>query len=305
MLRHKDTMIIAVDHGYGNIKTANTVTHTGIAEYDSRPVFSGNILEYEGIWYRIGEQHKEFIPDKAADEDYFLLTLYAIARELHREHLTEANVHLACGLPLTWVRTQRETFRRYLTQKEELSFSCNDVNYHIRITGCSIFPQGYPAIINHLDEFRGINMLADIGNGTMNIMYINNKQPMENRCWTEKLGVNQCMIRAKNAVMDKFGVRIDDAIIEQVFRYGTADIGEEYLDCIRSIAEGYVSELFATLRKYDYDPDLMKLYVIGGGACLLRHFGTYDTARVEIIDDICATAKGYEQLALMLLRKEA
>jgi plasmid segregation protein ParM len=298
-------MIIAVDHGYGNIKTANTVTHTGIAEYDSRPVFSGNILEYEGIWYRIGEQHKEFIPDKAADEDYFLLTLYAIARELHREHLTEANVHLACGLPLTWVRTQRETFRRYLTQKEELSFSCNDVNYHIRITGCSIFPQGYPAIINHLDEFRGINMLADIGNGTMNIMYINNKQPMENRCWTEKLGVNQCMIRAKNAVMDKFGVRIDDAIIEQVFRYGTADIGEEYLDCIRSIAEGYVSELFATLRKYDYDPDLMKLYVIGGGACLLRHFGTYDTARVEIIDDICATAKGYEQLALMLLRKEA
>jgi plasmid segregation protein ParM len=297
-------MIIAVDHGYGNIKTANTVTHTGIAEYDSRPVFSGNILEYEGIWYRIGEQHKEFIPDKAADEDYFLLTLYAIARELHREHLTEANVHLACGLPLTWVRTQRETFRRYLTQKEELSFSCNDVNYHIRITGCSIFPQGYPAIINHLDEFRGINMLADIGNGTMNIMYINNKQPMENRCWTEKLGVNQCMIRAKNAVMDKFGVRIDDAIIEQVFRYGTADIGEEYLDCIRSIAEGYVSELFVTLRKYDYDPDLMKLYVIGGGACLLRHFGIYDTARVEIIDDICATAKGYEQLALMLLRKE-
>jgi plasmid segregation protein ParM len=297
-------MIIAVDHGYGNIKTANTVTHTGIAEYDSRPVFSGNILEYEGTWYRIGEQHKEFISDKAADEDYFLLTLYAIARELHREHLTEANVHLACGLPLTWVRTQRETFRRYLTRKEELSFICNDVTYHIRITGCSIFPQGYPAIINHLDEFRGINMLADIGNGTMNIMYINNKQPMEDRCWTEKLGVNQCMIRTKNAVMDKFGVRIDDAIIEQVFRYGTADIGEEYLDCIRSIAEGYVSELFVTLRKYDYDPDLMKLYVIGGGACLLRHFGIYDTARVEIIDDICATAKGYEQLALMLLRKE-
>lgn len=179
------------------------------------------------------------------------------------------------------------------------------MNYHIRITGCSIFPQGYPAIINHLEEFRGINMLADIGNGTMNIMYINNKQPMEDRCWTEKQGVNQCMIRAKNAVMDRFGVRIDDAIIEQVFRYGTADIGEEYLNCIQKASEDYVSELFATLRKYDYDPDLMKLYVTGGGACLVRHFGTYDTARVEIIDDICATAKGYEQLALMLLRKEA
>ena len=35
--------IIAVDHGYGNIKTANTVTPTGITAYDTEPVFLGNI----------------------------------------------------------------------------------------------------------------------------------------------------------------------------------------------------------------------------------------------------------------------
>jgi len=40
----------------------------------------------------------------------------------------------------------------------------------------------------------GVNMLADIGNGTMNIMYINSKKPVESKCWTEKLGVNQCVI---------------------------------------------------------------------------------------------------------------
>ena len=47
--------IIAVDHGYGNIKTANTVTHTGVAAYETEPIFSGNILEYGGIYYRIGK----------------------------------------------------------------------------------------------------------------------------------------------------------------------------------------------------------------------------------------------------------
>ncbi|MBP1550108.1 MAG: plasmid segregation actin-type ATPase ParM, partial [Oscillospiraceae bacterium] len=64
------------------------------------------------------------------------------------------------------------------------------------------------------------------------------------------------------------------------------------------------SEIFETLRKYEYNPDLMRLYVTGGGGCLIKNFGEYDDKRVTIIDDICATAKGYEQLAYMTLRKK-
>ena len=104
----KSIKIIAVDHGYGNMKTANTVTPTGIKGYETEPIFTGNILEYNGIYYRIGEGHKEFIPDKAMDEEYYLLTLMAIARELNVFSIREADVHLAAGLPLTWIRNQRE-----------------------------------------------------------------------------------------------------------------------------------------------------------------------------------------------------
>ena len=75
------------------------------------------------------------------------------------------------------------------------------------------------------------------------------------------------------------------------------------LDCISSIVRQYVAELFSTLRKYEYNPDLMRLYVVGGGGCLFRNFGTYDKSRVTIIDDICATAKGYESLAYMSLKR--
>ena len=99
----RNTKIIAVDHGYGNMKTANTVTPTGIKAYETEPIFTGNILEYNGIYYRIGEGHKEFIPDKAMDEEYYLLTLMAIARELNVFSIREADVHLAAGLPLTWM----------------------------------------------------------------------------------------------------------------------------------------------------------------------------------------------------------
>ena len=299
----RNTKIIAVDHGYGNMKTANTVTPTGIKAYETEPIFTGNILEYNGIYYRIGEGHKEFIPDKAMDEEYYLLTLMAIARELNVFSIREADVHLAAGLPLTWIRNQREAFRSYLLQNPEVHYRFNGKEYHLRFAGCSLYPQGYPAIVNQLGNFKGTNLLADIGNGTMNILYINNKKAQESRCWTEKLGVNQCMIAAKNAVLDKFGVKIEESTVEQILRFRTADISAPYLDCISSIARQYVAELFSTLRKYEYNPDLMRLYVVGGGGCLIRNFGTYDKSRVTIIDDICATAKGYESLAYMSLKR--
>lgn len=296
--------IIGIDHGYGNIKTASTVTKSGVTAYETEPIFSGNILEYEGGYYRIGECQKEFVSDKVSDNDYYLLTLMAIARELNVYGIREADVHLAAGLPLTWIRRQREEFRSYLLKNREVTYRFNGKDYRIRLIGCSLYPQGYPAIVSRLKDFRGTNLLADIGNGTMNILYINNKKAVESRCWTEKFGVNQCMIAARNAVMDNFGIKIEEATIEQVFRYGSADIGKPYLDCITSAARQYVADIFATLRKYEYNPDLMRLYIVGGGGCLIRYFGQYDENRVTIIDDICATAKGYEYLAFSSLRRK-
>ena len=296
--------IIGVDHGYGNIKTACTIMPTGVTAYEEEPIFAVNVLEYEGRFYRIGEGHKEFIPDKAGDQDYYLLTLMAVARELHRFGLHEAKVHLAAGLPLTWIRTQREHFRAYLLQKSEVKFRFNGQKYHVWFVGCSVYPQGYPAVVERMGEFKGTNLLADIGNGTMNILYINDKKAVESRCWTEKCGVNQCMITARNAVLDHFGVKIEDATVEQVLRTGTADIGQPYLDLIRLTATRYVESLFAVLRSYEYHPELMRLYIVGGGGCLVKHFGKYDPERVTIIDDICATAKGYEYLAYTKLKRK-
>lgn len=301
----KNTFIIGIDHGYGNIKTANTVTPTGITVYSIEPTFSGNILHYNNMYYRIGEGHKEFISDKSSDNDFYLFSLMAIAKELSKQGIVSADVHIAAGLPLTWVKTQREDFRKYLLQNESVEFDFKDKPYNIRIVGCSVFPQGYTAVVNNLSQMTGVNMLADIGNGTMNIMYINNKKPVENKCYTEKIGVNQCIIAAKNAVLDTLGVKIDESIIEHIIRFGTADISEKYLNCIIDVVKNYCGKIFETLRKYEYNPEIMRLYITGGGGRIIKNFGKYDEKRVTIIYDICAAAKGYEQLAYsMLTRKE-
>ena len=102
MKQFKEKLIVGIDHGYGNIKTANHCFKTGVMGFDAEPLFTKDMLEYDGRYYLIGEGHKEFLPDKIKDEDNYLLTLVAIAEELKDKELTEADVIIAAGLPLTW-----------------------------------------------------------------------------------------------------------------------------------------------------------------------------------------------------------
>ncbi len=86
--------------------------------------------------------------------------------------------------PLTWVAEQKDDFKKYLMQhdpKDEISFSYKQKEYRIRITGVDVFPQSFAAIVSHLADFKGVNMLCDIGNGNMNVMTITNPDRMTGR----------------------------------------------------------------------------------------------------------------------------
>ena len=298
-----NSIIIAIDHGYGRVKTAHGHFQAGVMAYEKEPIFTHNMLVYQEKYYIIGEDHKPFLANKIDDSDYYILTLAAIARELKARGLTSASVHLAAGLPLTWVGQQKQAFREYLLQNDAVDFTHNGTEYHVEFADADVFPQGYSAIATQLHSFKGTNMLCDIGNGTMNIMYINNCRPVLGKCYTEKYGTHQCMLAVREAVMREHQVTIDDSTIETVMRFGKADIDEKYLATIRSAAAKYVEGIMRRLREHEYNPSLMRLYIVGGGGCLVKNFGKYDPRRVTINDDICATAKGYEALVQAKLRR--
>jgi len=297
MKNQNGIMIIGVDHGYGNIKTANCCFPTGIMGYNSEPLFTGDMLTYEGRYYLIGEGHKEFLAEKTMDDDYYLLTLVAIARELALAELTEASVYLAVGLPLTWTASQKAEFAAYLSRNEEVCFTYKKVDYHIRIVGVKVYPQGYAAVAQMKGQMKGVCMVADIGNGTMNVLYLINGKPQAGRMYTEKFGTYQCTLAAREEFMRRTRRELNDAIIDEVLRSGTADIRDDDLSIIRASAAEYVAGIFRRLREHGYDADTMTLYVTGGGGCLVRNFGQFDPGRVRFVDDICAAAKGYEFLA--------
>ena len=234
---NETVMVIGIDHGYGNMKTATRCFPSGVARYDKEPIFQNNLLVYNGMYYQIGEEHKEFCAEKTQDEDYYVLTLAAIARELDGKGMNRAKVHIAAGLPLTWhfsvqgkapvelfiaVATQKEDFQKYLLQNESVDFTFRNKEYHVEFAGADIYPQGFAAAFYRLQDFKGINMLADIGNGTMNIMYIKNSRPLEKKCFTEKYGTHQCVLAVREYLLKELGTVVDDLVIEQVIRIGTS-----------------------------------------------------------------------------------
>lgn len=66
------TIILGVDNGYGNVKTAHGVFSTGIMKCDNEPVLSKEYIEYDGAYYIIGEGHKGFVADKQEDDTYIM-----------------------------------------------------------------------------------------------------------------------------------------------------------------------------------------------------------------------------------------
>lgn len=304
MKKFNDMYVIGIDHGYGNMKTANCCFPTRVLESDKEPIFINDLLVWNGKYYSIGVGHKEFKSDKFEDEDYYVLTLAAIARELKREQITEAKVYLAAGLPLTWVSEQKESFKKYLLQNKEVTYTFRNVEYHVQIVGAEIFPQGFAAVAEKLGTFGGVNLLCDIGNGTMNLLKITNRVPDTQHMFTEKYGVYQCTLLIREEMMRLHHATPDEAIITEILKKGTADIDKAYLETIVKTAKTYTEEIFRRLREHEYDPRLMKLHVVGGGGCLVRNFGEYDRNRAVINEDICATAKGYEYMAMVTLNRK-
>ena len=302
MKHYNNKVIIGIDHGYGNIKTANHIFRTGIISFDSEPPFTKNMLVYDGKYYTIGEGHKEFKADKQKDDEYYILTLAAVAMELHDRRLTEADVFIAAGLPLTWVAEQKSEFAAYLARNKEVSFIFDRVPYHIMIVGAKIYPQGYAAVAEFASRMRGVNMIADIGNGTMNTLTVINGAPQQGRMFTEKFGTHQCTLAVREQFSRKTQRELDDAIIEEVLINGTADLSDDDLKIITDTAKEYVNGIFRRLREHGYDDKSTTLYITGGGGCLVKNFYKYDESRVFFVDDIRAAAKGYEYMAELQFR---
>ena len=150
--------IIGIDHGWSQMKTSNTCFNTSIKELANAPAFHDNVLEYDDRYFAVGEERLEVLDSKVENENFYLLTLVAIAKELEIRGKSEADVVLAVGLPLTRFSAERKPFIDYLSKNGDVVFGFEQKLYRIHILNVLVYPQCYAAVAGMLPTF-GKNLL--------------------------------------------------------------------------------------------------------------------------------------------------
>jgi plasmid segregation protein ParM len=316
---HSKTIIIGIDHGWSLMKTKHHVFASGVKEIKSKPALFDDILEYEGRYYKIGGDRLEVKDVKTKDDNFFLLTLAAVAKELKtRGGIREADVLLAVGLPLTRIGEERDGFVEYLMRSQDIMFTYEKTSYSVRIEYVAVYPQCFAAIAERLNAPEdplapmfphGKKVVAvDVGSWTIDMMPVTDRKADESKGVTEQTGVITCMRAINEQCVRLLNGAVDESDIQYAMRHGSCDIGEAYFEIIRSECEAFIDRLVNSIRERRYNLKTTPIVFVGGGAAMVRNFGRFDKenfAGVSYIDDIKANAKGYERLTEMALENIA
>ena len=300
-MENNNIEVIGIDHGWANMKSSNEIFVSGIKEITTEPALYDNVLEYKEKYYKIGGKRLEVKKTKVEDENYYLLTLAAIAKELARKGLQCANVFLAVGLPLTRFGAEKQDFIDYLSKNRQVTFRFEKRTYNINIFRVSVFPQCYAAVTEQISDYIRKRVVVDIGSWTIDIMPIEDKSPDESRCRTVNEGLLTCMRTIKDECIRQLNGTIEESDIKQVMMYGKSDIDSRYYAIIESEIKRFVTEITNKLIEYGYNLETTPITFVGGGATVMKLFGNLKQSNIQYIEDVKANAKGYEYLAKVFL----
>ena len=180
-------------------------------EITTTPALFGDVLEYEGKFYKVGTVRQEVKDTKVEDDSFYLLTLAAVAKELKRRGLAEAKVFLAVGLPLTRFGAEKNDFIKYLTKNKRVSFKYENESYHIEIDDVAVFPQCYAAVVDKIPTMAKKTLIVDIGSWTIDIMPVINKSPDESKCVTIPKGLITCMRSINEQCVRQLNGEVDES----------------------------------------------------------------------------------------------
>lgn len=296
-------MLLAIDHGNYNIKTPHHCFMAGLSEHSVRPPMADEVLEYEGKFWTLSGKRLSYRRDKTQDESYFILTLFAIAREMSYSgnYNSTEKVHLAVGLPPEHFGLLREKFANYFKRPHSIYFSYNDKPYTIMMGNVYVYPQAFSAIAprkTHLKHHLQL-FLVDIGGYTTDVLLLRSGKPDMQFCRSLEMGVitmNNDIIRRVNALHD---MRIEDEHISAVLAGKETILPEAVKKTIRESAGHHAKDILDKLRELQVDLRANPAVFIGGGSILFRKYLEKSSmvASATFLDDPCANAIGYEVLA--------
>jgi len=232
------SIIIGIDHGYYAIKTAHCSFPAGLTSYgEHEPYTRQGLLEFGGCFFVCGSGRQPIQRDKTVNDNYYLLTLAAIAKEILQRGLPpECSVRIAAGLPLTSFGRDKPKFKEYLLRSNQpVNFKFEGVEYSITIEE-AVFPQGYAALMTEVGLLQDepSMLLMDLGGWTVDLMRIDNAIPVADTAHSLELGMIRCVDDIREQVRRETGLSLTDAQIENMLAGQPCTVSEAVRDIVNA-----------------------------------------------------------------------
>ena len=300
-------MLIAIDHGNYAIKTPHTAFLSGLSEHKVKPPLAEEVVEYGGSYWTLSGKRLPYMRDKTRDSRFFVLTLFAIGRELERRGslFSYEQIDLAVGLPPEHYGMLRDKFAQYF-RRGVVKFTYKEQPIHLDIRRVLVYPQAYAAVIPQSGQLLKTPrvFIVDIGGFTTDVLLLRNGKPDLQFCRSLESGV----ITMDNEIVGKINAQydrmVDDELISDVLMGRETILPQEVKQTIQEAAKTHAKDILDQLRELGVDLRTNPAIFIGGGSSLFRPLleGSPMVAKADFVEDPKANAIGYEMLAAHQLR---
>lgn len=308
---------IGIDHGNKQIKiSSGDIFPAGYKKYTERPL-GNDILEFCGAYYTLTDSRIPFTWDKSQNDDFFILTLFALARYLESENLYYPDkiidINIGVGLPPAHYSSLQQQFQKYFSQSRSggdiLEFVFHDRAYYVYVQHVFVFVQGYAAAVTAFATIKNKRRVAviDIGGMTVDYILLRNGIPDNGSYGSLEKGIILLYNPLKEWIEGNYGMVVEDDDINDMLK-GIDVLGKpEILTYVQQAAAKFTENIIAQLRELQMDLRVTPAVFVGGGAITLKpYLASLETVgqSFSVIDDVCANARGYDKLLRATIRQQ-
>lgn len=293
-------IVIGVDNGNANTKTVHSVFTSGLNVHDIKPPVADEWIEYNGKFYTLSSKRLTYTRDKTKNNDCFILTLFAIAKEIMAcgRYSSILDICLSVDLPPEHYSLQRDKFANYFkSYGDNITFKYNDRPFIMNLyEDVYVFPQGFAAVATKASELKEYSRvyIIDIGGYTTDILLINNGKLDLQYCRSLENGIITMNNNIQGRVSTAYDQKIDEQHIYDVLANKKTVLSQEIQNQIRKESSSHAIDLLNQCRELGIDLKSNPAFFVGGGSLLLKPFieNSGMVSITEFFEDICANAYG-------------
>lgn len=314
-------MVISVDTGNKQIKTANQTFLSEIVPYDTVPPMAApsDYIQYNGMYYAKSRKRGFYQKDKSNDDRYFILTLMGIVAELEHNESEQVIrymkdkiycISLLTGLPPAHMKDSqvKQHFKDYFLMSEPVKVTYKGKTWTFKVNNVYVYPQCFAALMTVYPKIKNFPRVLglDIGGFTSDYAIMEKGIFDFHAVGSIENGVITFYDTVSKECLERYDEIIEESDVDNILS-GDEEYYDKYIvETVDRCAKEYITKFLAKFKEKNIDLKQYFIVFIGGGSLLLRKYLEKSelVKRHMFIENINANAKGYEILYAMDQKKQ-